>query len=594
MDNAGRKRPGCFRRGCLTTLGGIAFVMVAAWMVGLWSERLPDRFVLRIPVGGDIAERPTGASGLPFAVADRSLSMQELLVILDRARTDRRIDTVLFDIQGLKTQPARIQQLRSAIENLRRSGRKSVAFLTEPEDGDYLMAVACDSVVVRKGGWLLLDGLKAELFFFAEPLEKIGIRFQAAQWKRYKSGVEPFTRIAASPEYLEQAGRILDGYWNDYLAYVAKRRGIDRGRFASVIDSLAALSPGKALALGLVDRVETPLQMEKRFEKRLGKDADELFVSGEEYLRATGGLERSVAGGSVAVVTIEGPIGSGIMADGDGTGEATLKRALRAALDDRDVKAIVLRIDSPGGEALAGESMLELVEDAARRKPVVASMSGVAASAGYMVAVGARSIVAEPLTLTGSIGVYALKPDAGGLLQKVGLHRQVVTRGRLADAATPFKPLGQEAFGKFVDQAGEIYDDFIASVARHRRMSPARVDAVAGGRVWLGQEALSVGLVDSIGGLDEAVSEAWKLAGGDAGKRPALKFLPARRTLLDYLLDGDASQLSIMVASGMAGRWTGWLDPFHGVIPARSASRLLLRTDAPQVLAIEPVDMVFR
>jgi protease-4 len=569
-----------------------------AWALVSWGHRLPDRFVLKLPVGGQIEERAADPVSFPFAKERQALSLQELLAIMDRARSDARVSSVLLEIDGLSSSPAKIGQLRRSIEALRGSGKKVTAFLRSPEDKDYLLAVACDSVVVQKGSWLLLDGLKAEMFFMADPLRKLGVGFQASQWKRYKSGIEPFTRSSSSPEYREEIGQLLDEAWDDYLGYVSARRGIDRGTFAGIIDSLAVLSPEKALAKGLVDRVSSAWQLEKAYEKRYGAKAADLFIGGSDYLQATGGMNVSGKGGRVAVINVAGPIVSsgGIagMADGEGIDEATLKHALRTALDDSEVKAIVLRIDSPGGDALASSAMLEMLDAARRSKPIVASMSGVAASGGYMVALGSDRILAEPMSVTGSIGVFALKPDLSGLLKMTGLNREVVTRGRFADAYTPFKPFDDAAFRKFDETSGDIYRDFVGKVAARRKLTFEQVDAVAGGRVWTGKRALAAGLVDAIGGLPDAVKAAQRLARMDTSKSPGLTYLPATRTWVDYIFGGDSSRLGPGFASRLVADYVRQSLPFARSLPDVEASRVLQRTDAPQVLAIDPVEVIIK
>jgi protease-4 len=590
MADKNRKKEGCFCAGCLTMIIGALLLAGIGVMAHQWGNRLPDRFVLRVSVSGAIDERSPDASSLPFGDARQSLSLEELLTILDRAKTDKRVDSVLLEIDGLGAPAAKLQELGSSIAALRKSGKKVTALLNTPEDKEYQLAAACDSIILRKGSWMLLDGLKAELFFFADPLEKLGVSFQAAQWKKYKSAVESFTRSSPSPENLEETNALLDDAWADYLDTVSRQRRISKDAFRQIIDSLAVLTPEKALGLRLVDRVATDRELEKEYEQRLARPAGELFVEGREFLDATGGMRPKGGGERIAVVTITGMIVSDGTSGAEVTDVSTVKQALQTALDDAKVKAIVLRIDSPGGDALAASTMLELLSEAKLKKPIVASMSGVAASGGYMVALAGSKIFAEPMTVTGSIGVFSLKPDFSGVLEKSGIRREVLTRGRFADAYTSFKAFDDASFRKFVETAKTIYDDFIAKVATNRHMTPAQVDAVAGGRVWSGKRALEVGLIDRIGGLDAAVQEARKLARMDAKVRPELLYLPVRRTWLEYLLAGDASQLTSALAAGFVRESIGQLQPLAS-LPGTKTARFLLRTEEPQVLALDPVEV---
>lgn len=597
MDTKQKKRRSCLRTGCATVIVLPVIFVLLVWAVSAFSHRLPDRFVLRLAVTGPIDERSPDAVVFPVPTPRQPLSLQELLAVMSRAGGDARVSSVVLDIDGLAAPPAKLQELRHAIEGLRKSGKKVTAFLRIPEDKDYLLAVACDSLVVQQGSWLLLDGLKAESFYFAEPLARLGVGVQASQWKKYKSAVETFTRSGSSPENREEIGALLDASWDDYLGYVSKRRGITREAFAAAVDSIAVFSPEQALQMKLVDRVASAWRFGKEYEKRYGIEADDLFVGGREYLQATGGLETSGTDGRIAVVNVAGPIvGSGLegMADGEGVDTAILRQALDAALEDREVKAIVLRIDSPGGDALAASAMLEMLEDARRKKPIVASMSGVAASGGYMVALGADRIIADPLTLTGSIGVFALKPDLGGVLRKTGVTREVLTRGRFADAYTAYKPFEPEAFRKFDETSGAIYRDFVGKVAARRKMGIDAVDAVAGGRVWTGRKALEAGLVDRLGGFDDAVRVAQQLARMDSSKKPGLTYLPAPKTFVDYLFGPASSSVLPAQLSRFIGEYAAKHLPFSRELAQPASVRLLLESDGPSVLALEPVEVVVK
>lgn len=596
MDD-NRKKRGCFRTGCLTVIIGVLLFTGAGMIAHFWSKRLPASFVLKIPVTGSIDERPADTMVLPVGGVRSQLTLEELLLILDRARTDRRVESVLLRIDGVAATPAKIQELCNSIERLRKTGRKVTAFLRTPEDKDYQLAAACDTIIVEKGAWMQLDGLKSELFFFAEPLEKFGIRFDVAQWKQYKSAAESLTRTSASQENLEESNALLDDAWSDYLDAVSRRRGIDRERFRQVIDSLAVLSPEKAVELGLADRVLSVRQLEKEYAKRSGdKPLKELFVDGPSYLAATGGMEPQGSADRIAVLAITGTIVAERAMDGgegSGTDVGMVRDALQAALDDPKVKAIVLRIDSPGGDALAAASMLEVLEEAKKRKPMVASMSGVAASGGYMVALAADTIYAQPMTITGSIGVLSVKPDFSGALLKSGIRREVLVRGHYADAYTPFKPLDADAFRKHQEVAGAIYHDFTGKVAERRHLTNAETEAVAGGRVWSGKRALDAKLVDRIGGLADAVREASRLAGLDKKAKPELLYLPVRKTWLDYLFDGDVAGMVTVMTDTAVSQYVTRLLPVTR-LPGSETTRILMRASSPQLLLMQPFEVEIR
>jgi len=588
----------CFRKGCLLLFLLPLIVGAVLFFVFRSSHDLPGRFVLTVPLGGSLEEIGSVRDPFPLSGEGEQLSFQDMLFILDHAAGDNRVETVLLEIGNLQVSPAKITELRSAIAKVRAGGRKVVAWLHSAEDSDYHLASACDSVIVERGGYLLLDGLKAETLFYTAPLEKLGIAFQATQWKEYKSGIEPFTRTGASPEYLAQVGGLLDAVYGDYTAYVSKQRGISRDSFESVIDNIALVQAEKAVKLGLADGVASRWELKRSMARRIsGKEpekADDLFVSAAVYRESIDWPAKADTDDAVAVITLSGPIirsaSGAAMASDEGADVGMLRRSLDAALEDNKVKAMVLRIDSPGGDAFAAADMLQMLDSAAVKKPLVVSMSGVAASGGYMAALAGKTVFAQPLTVTGSIGVYALKPDISALAARTGLGRDVVTRGRFADANTVFKPLEGEAYRKFDEASGYIYEDFVAKVGRSRKMSAAAVDSVAGGRVWIGRQALERGLADRMGGLFDAVREAQRLAKMDVSKKPRILLYPERQSWWQMFFDGSPAAVARAFGAAAIG---------EAVSPLPSGAMLRMiaiaaRSGRVQMLAAMPGEIIIR
>jgi protease IV len=594
--NTQTKRGGCFRKGCLAFL--IVPVLFFAGLFWLYhsSHALPDRFVLLLPVSGEVNEIRDESSSLPFMSSHESLSLQELLFVLDQAVADKRVSEVLLDIKGVQTTPAKIAELREALEKVRKGGKKVTAFLHSAEDSDYLLATACDSIIVERGGYLLLDGLRAEALFYTAPLGKIGVKVQAAQWKKYKSGIEPYVRTGASKEYFEQINALLDEVYDDYLGYVSKRRGISRSSFEALINNEPLLSAKKARTLGLVDGIASFWELQRALTKKItGRELasdNDAYVSGAEYRSAVDWPQKAESSDRIAVITLSGMIVRSAGELGEGIDIETLKNSLNAALEDKAVKALVIRIDSPGGDALASADMLQMLDSAAVKKPLVVSMSGVAASGGYMAALAGKTIYAQPLTITGSIGVYALKPNISQLVEKVGLGRDVVTRGRFADANTPFKPLEAEAYSKFVAASGEVYDDFVGKVAASRKMRFSAADSVAGGRVWTGSRALQAGLVDRMGGLFDAIHAARLLARMDMTKKPRIMLYPFQKSWLESLFQPKGPSFSSRIAVAVKQQL------LHEVIPQRHFTsiavfyEMLLHSGQLQMLTVMPSEIV--
>ena len=542
-----KKKIGAGKIGCIVVV--LVFLVMAIGIYRLFTAQkpLPEEFVLKIDVSGDIRETVEPGFSLPFERESQELSLKDIIFLLDMAGDDKRIKGVLLDINGVRTGSAKIQQIQRAIERTRETGKRVNAFLRNAGDQDVWLASACDAVIAERGNFLLLDGLKAELLFYTGTLEKLGVSFQAAQWTAWKSGVEPFTRLSASPEYREKVEMMLDGVYDAYTGYVTKQREIPLKAYENIINEKTVLSAEQAKELKVVDEISGHWEYLERLKKSFGKENnnqgdDDVLVSGARYKAAVPWPYQPKTKESIAVITASGPIirSADDMTAGteQGFDEETLRSSVQAALDDESVKAIVLRIDSPGGDALASANMFQILDSAKVKKPLVASMSSVAASGGYMIALAADSIFAEPLTVTGSIGVYALKPEISKLQEKIGLNREVITKGDNADAFTIFKPLDKVGFAKFMEATGWIYDDFLAKVARSRKMTPEEVEAVAGGKVWLGELAVKNGLVDRIGGLQDALRAAQSMAEMDSAVVPGLKFYPEPQGLMDYLL-GD-------------------------------------------------------
>ena len=598
--NMPKKNRGCFRNSCL----GLIIIVVLLCGAVFWALRsshtVPDRFVLSIPLGGSISEIRHESSSLPFVSSRESLSLQELLFIFDHAATDDRVKEVLLDIGGLQATPAKIVELRQAIEKVRRGGKKVTAFLHSAEDKEYLLATSCDSIILERGSFHLLDGLKAETLFYTAPLEKLGITIQAAQWKKYKSGIEPFVLKESSKESLEEANALLDEVFDDYIAYVSKRRGISRDALTAIMNNEPLMSAKRAQALKLVDGTASSWELQRALTRKIsGKDMtseNDVFVRAGQYRSSVEWPLKADSNENIAVITLSGMIVrsavGGASEMSEGVDIETLKNSLDAALENKNVKALVLRIDSPGGDALASADMLQMLDSAAVKKPLVVSMSGVAASGGYMAALAGKTIYAQPLTITGSIGVYALKPNIKGLAEKFGLGRTVVTRGRYADANTLFKPLEGDAYNKFVAASGEVYYDFIGKVAASRKMSLEQVDSVAGGRVWTGSRAIKAGLVDRTGGLFDAIHAAQLLAKIDPQKHPGLLLYPAQKTWWEFLLQGSDTGLAERISAAIKKQL------MHEIIPAKQFSsmeayyEMLTLSGQLHMLAVMPCEII--
>lgn len=450
---------------------------------------------------------------------------------LRKAELDSRIARVVVRVRGLGVGWAKAQELRSAIARVDAAGKETVAVI-ETEGfgaGGYYVASAARRVVATPASRSPLLGLAAEHLFFAGLFEKLGVMVEYERAGDYKSAVEPYTAAKMSDASREMTNALLDSTEAAFVSDVAKARGLEPARVRELVDE-APSSAEELLAAKLIDEIdyyEDVVEGADVVEQQDWEavDASSLGVKPEATF--------ALISGSGMVVTGSGeitPTGSRVMA------ADTFVDAVREAIDDTDVTALLVRIDSPGGSPLASDLMWRALRDArAAGKPVVVSMSDVAASGGYYVACAADTIVSQPSTLTGSIGVFVIRPSLGGLLEKAGISVETMQRGARADLLFGSQPLTAGAREVLKKDVEGVYEQFVARVAEGRGMEPDEVKKIGGGRVWTGAQALEIGLVDELGGLYEAAVAAKKAVGLEPDATVSLKLFPAQKTLAEQL-----------------------------------------------------------
>ncbi|WP_257458641.1 signal peptide peptidase SppA [Archangium lipolyticum] len=438
----------------------------------------------------------------------------QLLKWMDEAAKDPRLKGVLLKVSGLPDVSwAKAEELRQAVLRLRAANKRVMAVLYSVDDASYFVGSAADEVYALPGSSLLINGLSASVTYLGGTMEKLGVTWDVARVGDYKTAPEQLTRRDLSPAQRETIEAYLDTQTGYYEAQVAKTRNIHPERLRESWRT-GILTAARAKELGLIDGVLLPEELNAKLEALApGARYDPTYSPSNEREPRWGGRRR------IAVVPVLGSIAGGKSRSSPLGGEAiagaeTVALALERARKDPSVVAIVVRVDSGGGDVLASELMYRAVLEAKKAKPVIASMGDVAASGGYYAAMGADEIWAAPTTLTGSIGVFFLKPALRGLLgDKLGVNQETLTRAPMADLLSVWRPWTEEeqkAVQAWVDSA---YDDFITQVSASRSMEKARVDTLARGRVWSGAAAKERGLVDSLGGFVEAVASARKRAG---------------------------------------------------------------------------------
>jgi protease IV len=529
----------------LVALIGLA-VLVAAFRGN--EPSIADNSVLTLRVAGSLPDYvPYDPLRKFFGTTDQSLT--SLILQFKKAKVDKRIKVVLLEIDMSGAGWGKSEEIRDAIADFRTSGKPVYAYLEYGMNKEYYIASACDKVYLAPPGELFINGLAADVMFFRGSLDKLGIYPDIYQIGKYKSAGDTFTRKDMSDAHREFMNELLDDLFNRYVDAIARSRGKTSDEVRAIIDD-APYGAQKAKDVGLIDGVAYRGDLEKELKTKLGyKDTDQLpIVKGGDYAQVDAESLDLNKGENIAVIYATGDIGSGQSENsprgGQSIGSDTLSKAIDDAREDKTIKAIVIRVDSPGGSGLASDIIWHSVVAAKEKKPVVISMSDVAASGGYYIACGASKIIAQPSTITGSIGVVAGKPVMRGFYDWLGLSNEYILRGKNAGMFRETEKFTPEERAKFEDWIKTTYyNDFVPKVAKGRDKDAAYIDSIAQGRVWTGSQGKERGLVDEFGGLDRAVEVAKELAKIPKDKGVHRVILPYPRTLMQELLSegSDAS-----------------------------------------------------
>ncbi len=488
---------------------------------------------VRIELHGRIAETDTHVPLLQRwirAVKPRVASVRTLRRLAQFVARDRRVDGVLLEIHDLGVGFATATSLRTVITELRAASKRVIVWL--PRGGmtrELYVAMAAEKIYTTPQAGIAPLGIASAQTFYRTLLARGGIEAEALSRREYKSAIEPFTRDGASPESREQTEAILDGLHGAVVQSVADARGWDATKVRAMIDA-APFRPVDAVKSGLIDG----LAYEDELALRVGISAEK-FVRAPKYaavarpwaIRRGLGRGRRSRRGVVGVVEVRGAIVAESPYRGARAADAVrVIAALRAARENRHIGAVVLFVDSPGGSALASDLIAREVERLREKKPVVAFMSDVAASGGYYVSALANEIVAQPTTITGSIGVFALRFVVERALEKLGITHEVVRRGARADVLSPYRKWTDDERAALDREIDGFYRDFVAIVARGRKRTVEEIEPLARGRVYTGEAAQAVGLVDTLGGLDVAIARAATLANLDVSAEPVAVWPP--------------------------------------------------------------------
>ncbi|MEN8184061.1 MAG: signal peptide peptidase SppA [Myxococcota bacterium] len=501
---------------------------------------------LVVELSGEYIDGPE-RSLLASLFGERGTPLASLLSELAKAERDPRITQVVMRVGDLQAGWGKAQEMRAAFARLRERGRKVVAYLEIEQYGanlEYYVASAADEIHLTPATRSPFAGLAAEYLFFGGLFEKIGVDVEYERIGRYKSAVEAYAESSMSPANREMANSLLDSIESQFVTAIAQGRGLTPTRVREIMDA-APTTASELVDAGLADGVTY-------YDELLEAMGDPPVVEASEWAQVDAESLGFEPEATLALVYGSGPVVTGEGAT-DRRGQSvlasrTVADALLDAAEDPEIDGIIFRVDSPGGSALASDLVWHAVERAKEsEKPLIVSFSDVAASGGYYVASNADSIIAQPATLTGSIGVFVLRPVLGGLFDKLGVGVESFTRGKHADLYLSSRPLSPGSRERLRADVEAIYELFVARVAEGRALPTEQVDAVGQGRVWTGEQALERGLVDSLGGLRVAALEARKALELDAEADVALVPYPPPRPLaeqIQQLLGGSvAAQL---------------------------------------------------
>jgi protease-4 len=493
---------------------------------------------------------------------EQTLQLRSVTRALKTAARDPNIAGVLLegtlDPAGYGSGYAALREVRTALEGFRRAGKPVKAYLEFADTKDYFLASAANEITLDPYGVIFLPGLATESAYYAGAFEKFGIGVQVTRVGKYKSYVEPFIRRDMSPADREQTQKLLDDVWGSLLADIGRDRGLKPAAIQSVVDSQGLIRADLAKSSKLVDKVAYRDQLDDELKSETGKsESGDSFkqVTLAAYLRTKPDLmvQRSGDGQKIAVVYAEGEIVDG-KGDYGEVGAQSYADEIRKLREDDDVKAIVLRVNSPGGSVSASEDIQRELRLAEKAKPVIVSMGSYAASGGYWISAYGDRIFAEPTTITGSIGVFGIQFDVQKLMNDtLGITFDGVKTGKFADALTITRPKTPEELAVLQGLVDWTYDQFITKVSEARKIPRARVEDLAQGRVWSGREALRLGLVDQIGSLDNAIAYAASKA-GVAGSFRLVEY-PGKKDLAQEISDllGRVGPASGMGSGGIAG-----------------------------------------
>jgi len=533
----------------------VILIFAAIRVGGSRKVTVAENSMLVLRWEGDLPEQAPVEFNLPFLDNQQPLTMADSWKVLRNAAADSRIRGILLEPRGLSVGWAKLEELRAEIVNFKKSGKPVYAYLRGGGTREYYVATAADRIYMSPEDELDVKGLRAELTYLKGTLDKVGVQMEFEHVGKYKDAPDMFTKTGPSQETLDVLNPLLDQFYGDFVNVVAEGRKMPAPAVRALIDSGPFVGK-EAVKGGLVDALnyEDEVVAQLRDKVKIGDN----HINEREYARvaAPAGVEGA---NRIALLIGQGDITRGATNDGpssDGITASGMIKLIRQVRDDASIKAVILRVDSPGGDGIASDDILHEAKLLSQKKPTVISMSDLAASGGYFIAMTGDPVVAYRNTETGSIGVFFGKANLRGLYDKLGISKTILKRGQYADIDTTYAPLNDAQRAKLRVEIEEFYRGFVQRVADGRKRKYDEVEPLAQGRVWTGEQAKQNGLIDEIGGIDRAIEMAKQKAKIAASDKITLVPYPPRRSLLELLLERGSDSVSLdSLVSALESRW---------------------------------------
>ena len=502
-----------------TIIALVLIIVLAALIAGVVTETeevvVNENSVLELKLEKEIkdyAPKSTNPFDEIFGFNDEYLSLNEIINAIENAKTDSNIEGISIQSNGINAGIAQTQAIRNKLIEFKESGKFIQSYSDIYDQKTYYLASVADSIFVNPVGEVAIKGLSAEVLFFKDLEDKSGIKMEVIRHGKYKSAVEPFLYNEMSAENRQQTAAFLNSIWNEIVIEISDARELSVEKINEIADNLLGRNATLALKNKIVDGVAYLDEYEAKLKTLVGieNDDDLEIITIEDYISTGKGRITSSASNKIAVLYAQGEINYG-KGNEDYIGQEIMISSLRKIRESSDIKAIVLRINSPGGSALASELIWREIEITRKKMPIVVSMGNVAASGGYYIACNATKIFAEPTTITGSIGVFGAIPNISNLAGKLGVNAEQVKTNNNADYSA-FEPMTDAFRAVTTEGVEQVYTTFVNRVATGRNKSFAAIDSIAQGRVWSGVDAKKIGLVDELGNLDDAIAAAAVLA----------------------------------------------------------------------------------